>query len=447
MRSCRVLNHVLPIYGPALLSELEAQFNAKGQAGQPRRLLLMHRLDPVRAQPSVRAALEEGNSDMRIAAIECLGDSTSDLPFLQDQLKSKSKPLRRAALRSLARMKLKEVDEILIAQIDSNDFSQAIEALRASESTVVVNHLVDRVRDQTKELLAPRRKTKADVGKQLERLQHLLSCLEGRIDPVSEGIHSDLLKDVADIRAIKGTPSGEDIACAVARNLASGSDRMKRMLCQEHASFGKDVIGDAFFAACEVWEPDAVFKEFSRYLTASKPSSNKKKVDDDARKGEVIHRLLSARYHYRNNDQSFRSLDLSKLSKKWLDLAIDLGLGNIVNQLATLDSKKAQGPLFESFKSLMKTKTTSMDFRELDDVLQALIRVEHPERVDAILELISKVSSAPTYHSHWLLRHLANLPPQEALPKLEALLPSLADPVANQVIDWMVTLRQSMVAS
>jgi hypothetical protein len=438
-----VAERVLPLYGSALVPELEAQFNAKGKAGQPRRLLLMHRLDPARAQPYVRAAIEEGNAEMRVAAIECLGSSVEDLPFLLEQLKSKAKNVRHAALKSLARMKLKEADELLIAQIDSDELPNACEALRTTESQAVVAVLIDRIRDQLSASLSgkPKSKAKGSLDKQLERLQQLLYCMEGRTDVATESLHTDLLKSVDLLRVIKGSPSGEDIVNTLASNLARGSAKMKELLCQEHKAFGKEVFSKVFCAACEVWKPDAVFKEFSPYVL-DYLQSNKKKMDLDAQKGEVICGILSANGYYHYDYADFSQMDVTGLSKKWLELAIERGISGILTRLAVLDKKKAQPALSSLFDSLIKSKTSSPEFGDLSRVIAAMIQVEHPASVDSMLEIIKKLSDSPTYHSQWILRHIASLPPQETLPKLEALLPSLADKVANEVIDSMYTLKQ-----
>ncbi len=47
---------ILPLFGPAIVPELQANFDPRGRGGHVRRLLLMHRLDPEAARP-LRPAL------------------------------------------------------------------------------------------------------------------------------------------------------------------------------------------------------------------------------------------------------------------------------------------------------------------------------------------------------------------------------------------------------
>ena len=49
-----VAHKILPLYGPAIVPELQANFDPRGRGGHVRRLLLMHRLDPEAARPYVQ---------------------------------------------------------------------------------------------------------------------------------------------------------------------------------------------------------------------------------------------------------------------------------------------------------------------------------------------------------------------------------------------------------
>src|SRR5258706_317990 len=75
-------DEVLPLYGGAILSELRAKYDPKGTKGHPRRLKLMHALDPAGARELVTQALEVGSKDVKVAAIECLGAAGEDLSYL-----------------------------------------------------------------------------------------------------------------------------------------------------------------------------------------------------------------------------------------------------------------------------------------------------------------------------------------------------------------------------
>ncbi len=254
-----IAREVLPIYGPALLPELEAQFNPKGKSGQPRRLQLMHKLDPERARPHVEAALEEGSKELRVAAIGCLGTSDKDLPFLLEQAKAKARDVREAALISLSRLDHVEAAKVLINEIDAKDLSTAIEALRTSQNEEVLSTLLHRAQAQLALITAGKFKSSAEQAKAKEFFLTLLSCLHARTDKGSEKFHLDLAKSVEKLPVFKD----EDLLNTLACNLAYGTAAMKKLLCSQHANFNSGQMVSLLNAAIDVWQPEQVFEELS----------------------------------------------------------------------------------------------------------------------------------------------------------------------------------------
>lgn len=122
-----VADKILPIYGRAIVPELQAMFDPKGRASQVRRLQLMHRLDPEGARPYVQRSLDEGSQEMRIAAISCLGDSPDDLSFLLEQAKARAKEVRAAALKALGKSSADKATMVLCEVIDGAELFLAIE--------------------------------------------------------------------------------------------------------------------------------------------------------------------------------------------------------------------------------------------------------------------------------------------------------------------------------
>ncbi len=438
-----VADEILPLYGPALVPELEAQFNPNGGRGHARRLLLMHKLAPELSRVHVRVALDQGDAEMRVAAIECLGNSPEDLPFLLDQRKARAKEVRRAAMISLSRMNVESAERALIQEIDGKDLDLAREALRTSQSAAVLATLLDRTRSQLNDLITSKSKTKTKgtSDKRIERFIQLLACLKGRADAQVESLHLEILKEIDPIRSLKGIPSGDDILHTLATNLASGSPVMKQALGKAHSAFGPAEMTSIFDAANEVWKPDAVFKEFSPYLVAFAKSGKKK--GPDAQRGEAIATALSNSPSNRFLSHRHASFNFDNLSKKWLELSIQLELDDLITNLATLDKKLAQSALQNLFAKKIEAKTNSQDFWYLDRVLESMVAVEHPALVDSVIEAIKKLSTSPSHNGTWILRHVALLPPQEALPKLEALLPTLSGKIANSVIESVIALKQT----
>lgn len=70
-----VTDSILPIYGKAILEDLKNSLDLKGKQGHARRLRLIHRLDPQQSKALIQTALDSGSKEVKVAAIECLGDS------------------------------------------------------------------------------------------------------------------------------------------------------------------------------------------------------------------------------------------------------------------------------------------------------------------------------------------------------------------------------------
>ena len=76
---------------------------SRATAGISAGLALMHRLDPEGTRETVKQALDEGSKEVKVVAIECLGDTPDDLSFLLEQAKAKAKDVRAAAFKALGK--------------------------------------------------------------------------------------------------------------------------------------------------------------------------------------------------------------------------------------------------------------------------------------------------------------------------------------------------------
>jgi hypothetical protein len=433
-----IAKEVLPMYGPALLPELEGQFNPKGKAGQPRRLQLMHQLDPVRARSHVHAALEEGSKELRVAAIGCLGTSEEDLPFLLEQAKAKARDVRHAALTSLARLDHEEATKVLIKQINAKDVEPATLAMQTTHNSAVVSALIAATREQLDRLTNTKFKTKADEAKESEYFICLLRCLHGREDKDSEALHLELVESVE-----KWKDATEQTAMNVlAINLANGSLAMKQALCSMHASLPPSQMGNVFLAASRVWSAEQVYEELSPYAIAFAGVTGKKH-NLNQQKGEVLTEQLAVpnRPIYRGQV----TYEPASISKNWLKLAIEKNIEPVILNLASLDKSASWPALKKLFDKYIKAKSGSRDFWTLHTVTNAMVSVQHPDSVDAMIAVIQRLSETTSgYYGAWILNKISDLPAAEAVPKLEALLPSIKDKVADEVIGHIYVLKHGL---
>jgi hypothetical protein len=435
---------ILPLYGAAILPELQATFNPKGRAGHVRRLLLMHQLDPAGARPSVRRSLDEGSPEVRVAAISCLGDSPEDLPFLLEQSRAKAKDVRTAALAALGSSGADDAAKVLCNAIDGADLSLAVEPIRASRNPAVTSFLLEaaeKLCDATTNAGWLARSDKAKLGKQNDRLCLVLECLRGRDDKQTEKLLLKLFAQVEQLAKVKGEPSGMDVVEGLVSVMANGPEAVQTALVDAHATLPAEMLAQAFVAACRSRKPAETWKLFSPYFTA-KVNEKKKMADPAFAKRETLANLLKHAsgfwgYGVYRGDSDEDDL-AATLDPQWLDLAISLGRNDLVCALSTPGSSKANAFLSKAFNEAC----AAANDREAMPTLQTMVRIRHPGATDAVIEFLKRNSKSKSpYGNYWIAALIPELPRDEAIPKLEALLPTLPDKLIDQLLDSVAELK------
>lgn len=435
---------ILPLYGAAIFPELQATFHPKGRAGHVRRLLLMHQLDSTAAKPSVRLALDEGSPEVRIAAISCLGNSPEDLPFLLEQSRAKAKDVRTAALAALGSSGADDAAKVLCNAIDGADLNLAVEPIRASRNTAVTNFLLEaaeKLCDATTNAGWLARLDKAKLGKQNERLRLVLECLRDRDDKKTEKLLLNLFAHVEQLTKVKGEPSGMDVVERLVSIMASGPKAVQTALIDAHESLPAEMLAQAFIASCRSRKPVETWKLFSPYLSA-KVNEKKKMADPAFAKRETLANLLKSAsgfwgYGVYRGDSDEDDL-AATLDPQWLELAISLGRNDLVCALSTPGNSKANAFLSKAFSEAC----TAAKEHEAMSALQTMVRIRHPGATDAVIEFLKRGNKAKSpYGNYWITALVPELPREEAVPKLEALLPTLPEKLVDQLLDSVAELK------
>ncbi len=397
-----VASKILPIYGPAIVPDLQASFDPRGRGGDVRRLLLMHRLDPEAARPYVRRAFEEGSPEVRVAAIGCLGDSPDDLPLLLEQAKSRAKDVRAAALKALGRCDADEAAQVLSGAIQRADLAIAVEALQRSRHPAATGALLGEAEKQFHALIAGKEKDAKKLGERNERMGLLLECLKGREDARTEKLLLGMFEHVGRLAAIKGTPSGNDVVERLVSVMADGPPAVRTALIDAHATLPAASLGQAFAAARRSRQPAEVFATFSPYLTAVVNEKKKNRDPALAKREHVIEHLIGAcRREVSDGEESSVPADLDP---RWLDLAVRIGRPDLVQSLAVPGHAGANDFLATLFRQGLDA--TGKEY-EVVGVLDTMIRVGHPAASDAAIELIKRFAQGKSrlgYYglSYWI---------------------------------------------
>ena len=425
-----VAERVLPLYGKAILPSLREGFDLKGRAGHPRRLRLMHQLDPAGTRDLVEKALEEGSKEVKVAAIECLG--AGDVSYLLEQASAKSQEVRQAAYRALAAVDDAAVVPVLRKAFAGKDLALAAESLKKSRNAKVLPFVLTGI----EEALAGLRKLKEKkaISAALGQLDQMLSCLEGRDDAGSEALVLRLFGDRDGLAKIKGdTMSGSDLNSTVVGLLAHGSPRTRTALVDAHASLDARDLQDCYQAARAELPPDRLYAIFSLYMTA-KVDEKKKDRDPAYAKRSAILDHLGRTYWYTSEQVEA----LPPLDPRWLDLAVRLEDLSLVGQLIRPGHAAADAYLAKTFAAQFKK---AKNLYECHDVVSAMVRAEHPGATDAVVALLEKFGDKGGYYGYHLGYYVADLP-KTAVPRLEALIPKLHERIADSLLGFIQQLRE-----
>lgn len=429
---------VVPLYGKAIIPELRRTLDVKGRGGNLHRLRLLHALDPEGSQDIVRRALEEGSKEMRVAAIECLGTTGGDLVHLLEQVKSKAKDVRAAALRALSGITTAAADVVGVLKraIDGADLELFVERLKKSELPEIRDYVLAQADRHLADTLATKDPKKQ--GPAIARLQHLVLSLEGRAD--AEAFLLRCFDAAPAFAKMKSTPSGLDFNELLAHVLARGTPKTRERLAAAYDSLAGGMLGPAIDAARETMTPAQFYKEFSPLLASLTAKRGKKGAERE--RAEALASVLMSTERQEYYSPRYETVDWSsddkeprrELDPRWLDAAIESGVVELVCRLARPGHAKVNKFLSEQLSGSKP--------HEDHHLLETMVRIKHPGAGDAIIDALKKQAKASHhgYYSYWYGHMIAELPRSE-LPKFEALMPTLPDTMVDQMLESVMALK------
>jgi hypothetical protein len=422
-----VTDRVLPLYGKAILPALRSGFDMKGRAGHPRRLRLMHQLDPAGTRDLVKQVLEFGSKEVKVAAIECLGAQRDDISYLLEQVTAKATEVRQAAYGALATIDDDDAIGALQKAFDGKDLVLVASAIKKSRSAKLLKFVLS----GTLEALAGLRKTKEkkEISARVERSMQMLVCLEGRDDEASETLLLQVFAERDSLAKLRGdTTSGSDLNTTVVGLMACGTPRTRAALVANHAALDARDLEQCFRAACSDLPADKVFAIFSPYMTAKVDAKKKDRDPAYAKRSAIANLLGQHRYASPRTDVA------TPLDPRWLDVAVRLEDVHLVRLLIRPGHAAANAYLSKTFREHFKT---AKQMHECHDVVEAMVRAAHSDATDAVIAMLEKFGNKGGFYAYYLLADL----PKSALPRLEALVPKLHERVADILLGYMQQLR------
>ena len=425
---------VLPMYGKAILPELRRAYDPKGTRGHPRRLKLMHALDPAGTRELVKQALEGGSKDVKVAAISCLGAEPEDLQFLIEQSSAKAQEVRAAAYEALSNINDPTAVAVLEKAISGKDMELALAAITGGDRPQparLTAFLVAEVEKGVAEL--PKLKDKKRVSELAERLTNLIGALPITEHADADRLTLDLFARRAELAKVKGTTySGSDVVESVISRMEDGPKSLQAALARAHAELETDQLAQAVRAGRASLSPAELYELFSPYLLAKVDEKKKGKDSPWARREAVIEGIDDDYLPWRREDATLPPLD-----PRWLDLAVRIKRTDLIQSIRQPGHPAVEAFLQEEFDA-RSARAKKQD--ELSDLLTAMVELRHPRATDNLLACYEKVMSRPNANTYWYHYLFPELP-RSAIPRLEALLPRLKSPELDRMVEAIEGLR------
>jgi hypothetical protein len=442
-----VADEILPLYGKAIYGDLKATFDPKGKGGAVRRLRVMHRLDPTATRELVEQVLESGSKELKLAALGCLQGSREAIPRLLEQAKAKSSEVRGVALRCLAEFDDDAVVDTLIAAISGEDLSLAAQPASRNPSPRLLKFLLAEAEKQLAGLFTA--KGKEEAKKRPARFHGLLACFAQRRDKQTVAFLTRCFGQREEIGELKGDCPGHQINRRVASLLAnSGSKPAQKLVVEAHATLPPEVLDVAMVAAVHSRKPREVYDLFAPYYLARIDGKGKERAAV-AEKRECVEMLLmhwSVRcpeYRAKGFDVDMENASLagSTIDPRWLDAAVQTKDLNVVLALARPGHKGTYEVLSDAVEAMLQK--SGADY----GVLETMIRIGHPKTVEHFVQILEHAGRAKhANYGYWFARLIADLP-ADAVPRIEALLPSLPENMVDHIVPYLAELQAKAAAA
>jgi len=420
---------VLSMYGKVILPELHKAYDPKGTKGHPRRLRLMHSIDPAGARELVKQALDGGSKDVKVAAISCLGAEKEDLAFLIEQAGAKAQEVRGAAYHALAAIDDPAGVSVLQQAIAGKDLDLAVAAIERSKCERLTALLIAEIGKDRTDL--PRVKDKKEASRLATRLVRLIGVLPADEHAAADALTLDLFAGRADLAKVKGeTLSGSDVVEAVIARMANGPNAQRVVLARAHRDLEPDDLAAAFEAARTALAPAEVYELFSPYLAAA---GEGKKGKGPAGAAAVIDAIGATHVYWHAGRD-----DRPPLDPRWLDLAVKLRHLGLVHAVGRAGHPASEAFVQAEFDAAFQKGKGQ---EAVTNVLTVMVRMQHPKAADALVASFQKTIGKANVNTYWYYNLIPHLP-KSAVPLLESVTPKLKDREADRWVDAIQELRE-----
>lgn len=418
-------------YGESALPILRQQINLQGGKGDARRLLLIQRLAGSEAESLVLDAAANGSVDLKIAAINALGEYEQHESLLLEMCREKRKEVRQVAFDSLASIGTDAaLNRLFDALTSSKDRELAIEPVRRTNSTALLERVINQAEHSFETYMRSEGKER---GVAIEQLHAELLCLHGsgtfisnrnaywnrRINSseASETLSDAVFALIQKILTARDfiAPETELIVDNAAELLLNmNTEQGNRLLLELPQDQSILIVGFRFRAAYRLLSPAELFSAFSPLLET--PSSNAARV-----LLHVIEQLVSEQTSSSELDASATAIT-DYWDSRWIHAFVKADAALLV----TLFAHKPDRVVTEYLVSRLG-KNASLNHHIDQRILFALYRIGYKETPEIVFGLLER---RYYYYSDDNIQQLIALMPRSYIPRLRemALKPNAVRP-------------------
>ncbi|SCW63134.1 hypothetical protein SAMN04487970_102217 [Paenibacillus tianmuensis] len=360
-------DEVIPSIGPAVVPILYRQLNLQGGKGDARKLSLIHRLQGPTIAGLILQAAGEGSAEVRIAAVDILGD----YPELEDVVLEKSyerkKEIRRAALSALSRLGTGRAADRLFEALMGKDRELAVAPIQACFHPTLTQRILDQAEAWLNGFDGSFVKTEA-----VEQLSVAVQCLKGKND---EAVRVFLEKLVSSPAFMVKEMAPEQ---SYAIRLLLDMKRLEsyRFVESLYRRWGGKYISYSFQAALHCLSPEEVYDKFAPLVRRDKQQALAK---------ELLHTLhydltkdLYLTVYREADDSSAVSWD-----PRWVHLFVDINEEELVCRFVREPDTKVVDYLLKKVRvapQFMKSRTVSLFI--------ALFKIGHEETPELLMQAL-----------------------------------------------------------
>jgi len=418
-----VQEKMIPEIGQAAVPVLHNGLNLQGGKGDARRLKLLYQLQGESVLELVKEAGESGSFELKVAAIELLGDYPDQEDFLLEQSAEKRREVRQAAYFALARLSTPKAIDRLLEASKSKGGEQVIDAIRACDELTLHKRIIIEADQELSRCLELEGKERVTA---IGQLYTYIRCLEGHGNQLAaEAL--PLLKRLLHTEAFIQSDTEAVQETAADLLLELNSEAADAFGIELHTRYKRKFISYSFRAAYRRLSPSELY---DRYAQDFKGRSASAKSLQNA-----LHSIIRE-YVYQQEDRIY-VVPSDAWDSRWVHVFVEQDLTELVCSFAL----QADHDITSYLISKLKERAKFNDYETIV-ALSTLFRLGDKNAPEQLMDMLRRQNGRYFYYLDERFQRLIALLPKSYAPELRIIAEGLAyESVKEQMIELVDALE------